>query len=121
MTLGIKNEPNPTYSMHHMCTILGQNRDLYMLMDNGLDMENIVPEKRFGFGFGFPVMRWVGFGPQILPHEGLYPGPHSWPPWPPVPSAPPAPAPATTPQYVRHIGGPSAPRRSAPPPDPRKL
>ena len=33
------------------------------------------------------------------------PGPHSGPPWPPVPSAPPAPAPATTPQYARHIGG----------------
>ena len=45
------------------------------------------------------------------------PGPNSWPPWPPVPSAPPAPTPATTPEYVRHFGGPSArPWRSAPPP-----
>ena len=37
------------------------------------------------------------------------PGPHSWPSWPPVPSAPPAPTPATTPEYVRHFGGPPAP------------
>ena len=39
------------------------------------------------------------------------PGPYSWPPWPPVPSVPPAHAPATTPQYVRHIEG----LRAAPP------
>ena len=26
----------------------------------------------FGGGFGFPVMERVGFGPLILPHEGLY-------------------------------------------------
>ena len=32
----------------------------------------ILPEKRFGFGFGCPVMERVVFGPQILPHEGLY-------------------------------------------------
>ena len=73
MTLRIKTIPNSTYSMHHICIILGQNRDLYMLMDNGLDMGNIFPEKRLGFGFGFPVMGRAGFGPQILTHEGLYP------------------------------------------------
>ena len=28
-------------------------------------------EKRFGFGFGFPVMGWIEFGPEILPLEGL--------------------------------------------------
>ena len=42
-----------------------------MLMDNGLDLGNIFREKLFGFGFGFPVMGRVGFGPKILSHEGL--------------------------------------------------
>ena len=42
-----------------------------MLTDNGLDLGNIFREKRFGDGFGFPVMRRVGFGPEILLREGL--------------------------------------------------
>ena len=46
-----------------------------MLTDNGLDLGNIFGEKRFGDGFGFPVMGRVGFGPKILPREGLLPGP----------------------------------------------
>ena len=44
---------------------------MYMLMDNGLDMGDIFREKRFRFGFGFPVMGRVGFGPEILLREGL--------------------------------------------------
>ena len=44
---------------------------LYVLMDNGLDWGNIFDEKRFGFGFGFPVMGWIEFGSEILPREGL--------------------------------------------------
>ena len=42
------------------------------LMDNGLDLGNIFRKKMFGFGFGFPVMGRAGFGPEILPREGLY-------------------------------------------------
>ena len=42
-------------------------------MDKGLDFEKKknTAKKRFGFGFGFPVMERVGFGPEILPREGL--------------------------------------------------
>ena len=47
-------------------------RALNVLMDNWLDLGNIYLEKRFGFGFGFPVIGRVGFGPEILPREGLY-------------------------------------------------
>ena len=43
-----------------------------MLMDNGLDLGIFFAKKRLGFGFGFPVMGRVGFGPKILPSEGLY-------------------------------------------------
>ena len=45
---------------------------MHVLMDNGLDFGNIFREKKlFGFGCGFPVMGWVGFGPKTLPREGL--------------------------------------------------
>ena len=53
-------------------------RALHVLMDNGLDLGNIFREKRFGFGFGFPVMGRVGFGPEILPREGLYLACRNW-------------------------------------------
>ena len=48
-----------------------RNESFCMLMDNGLDLGNIFREKRFGDGFGFSVMGRVGFGPEILHHEGL--------------------------------------------------
>ena len=44
---------------------------MHVLTDDGLDTENIFPEKRFGFGLGFSVMGRVKFGSHVLPHEGL--------------------------------------------------
>ena len=43
----------------------------YVLMDNGLDLGHIFRKKLFGFGFGFPIMGRVVFGPEILPRDGL--------------------------------------------------